>query len=280
MIADRALRDAVALVFVDDLTAPQLAANDAHHLAEVLRVQAGELIAVGDGRGSFRMCAAAIQPDDPEGDRAPRPRRQHRRGPRQLTLSLEGAIVTLPPLAPAITVGFGIPKGDRAEWTVQKLTELGVDVIVPLLTDRTVVRLDAPEANRRGERFRRVAREAASQCRRVYLPEVLDPCRFEDLPAAIVDGAVLAEPGAGAIGRASTVLVGPEGGWSSDELARGLPTVALSTQILRAETAAIVAGALLCASRAGIAELSGTLIENGFDREVEMTQRGEGGRLP
>jgi len=278
--SDRALRDAVALVFVDDLSVPQLAATDTHHLTEVLRVGAGESVAVSDGRGSFRLCTAVIEHDDPEGDRPSRPRRQQRRGGRQLTLSLDGPIVTLPSPTPTITVGFGIPKGDRAEWTIQKLTEIGVDVIVPLLTDRTVVRLDPQEAARRGERFRRVAREAASQCRRVYLPEVLDPCRLEALPTTVIDGAVLAEPGAEAIGGAATLLIGPEGGWSGDELARGFRTARLSDQILRAETAAIVAGVLLCASRAGIVELNGPHIENERDRQIEMTQCGEEGRLP
>ena len=169
MNSDRALRDAVALVFVDDLSVPQLAATDTHHLTEVLRVGAGESVAVSDGRGSFRLCTAVIEHDDPEGDRPSRPRRQQRRGGRQLTLSLDGPIVTLPSPTPTITVGFGIPKGDRAEWTIQKLTEIGVDVIVPLLTDRTVVRLDPQEAPRRGERFRRVAREAA------FSPPPCDP---------------------------------------------------------------------------------------------------------
>jgi 16S rRNA (uracil1498-N3)-methyltransferase len=257
---DRALRDAVALVFVDDLSALQLADGDVHHLLEVLRIGAGEQIAVGDGRGAYQLCAVSVEAAPPDGDRS-RPRRTPRRGARDLTLAPVGPPVTLPRAQPAITVGFGIPKGDRAEWTVQKLTEIGVDTIVPLLTDRTIVRLDAAEAARRGDRFRRVAREAASQSRRAYLPEVLDPCGLDALPEHVVAGAVFAEPGAGPIGTATTVLVGPEGGWSVEELARGLPAARLSDQILRAETAAIVAGVLLCAARGGIAELHGAVWE-------------------
>jgi 16S rRNA (uracil1498-N3)-methyltransferase len=157
-----------------------------------------------------------------------------------------------------VTIGFGVPKGDRAEWTIQKLTEIGVDVIVPLLTDRTVVRLDGAECARRGDRFRRVGREASAQSRRVHLPEILDPTRLTALSGAIASNAAFAEPGGGPIERGiSTILVGPEGGWSTGELAAGTRTVHFADHVLRAETAAIAAAVLLCAMRSGIVAAPG-----------------------
>ncbi len=168
-----------------------------------------------------------------------------------------GALVEIPAPSPSITVGFGIPKGDRAEWIIAKLTELGVDRIVPLLTDRTVVRLDATERIHRGDRFRRVAKEAAAQCRRVHLPTIFDPCTLDSMPEPVREIAVIAEPGGGPPGESTTILVGPEGGWSDRELALDFPKTALSDHILRAETAAVTAAVLMCAARSGIATLSG-----------------------
>jgi 16S rRNA (uracil1498-N3)-methyltransferase len=158
---------------------------------------------------------------------------------------------------PALTVGFSLVKGDRPEWTVQKLTELGVDRIVPLTTDRTVVRWDAAKAARNGERLRRIAREAAMQCRRVWLPVVDDVQSFD----AAVDApdVCVADPG----GRPPTlerpsILVGPEGGWSDRERARvdASARVALGPHVLRAETAAVAAGTALALLRAGLVRMS------------------------
>jgi 16S rRNA (uracil1498-N3)-methyltransferase len=158
--------------------------------------------------------------------------------------------------SPSRCVAFAIPKGERAEWTVQKLTEIGIDRIVPLLTDRTVVRLDGDEAPRRGERFRRIAREAGSQSRRLHLPDVETPTTLASLIFALdpADGQVaMAEPGGGPVTAAmQMVLVGPEGGWSERELDEVPARVGLGPGVLRAETAALVAGTLLVATRSGL----------------------------
>ena len=86
-------------------------------------------------------------------------------------------------LEPALTVVFAPTKGERPEWVVQKLTELGIDRIVPLRSERSVVRWSGQRGQATAERLRRVAREAAAQCRRVWLPEVADTIAFEDLGA-------------------------------------------------------------------------------------------------
>jgi len=149
---------------------------------------------------------------------------------------------------PALTIGFTPAKGDRPEWTVQKLTELGVDRIVPLRAARSVVRWEGDRGGAGVARLRRVAREALMQSRRCWLPEVTDLCAPSALP-----GAVLAEPGGARLTLAHpTVLVGPEGGWAPEELAAAGATVSLGPSILRSETAALAAAVLLAALRDGL----------------------------
>jgi 16S rRNA (uracil1498-N3)-methyltransferase len=148
-----------------------------------------------------------------------------------------------------VTVAFAVVKGSRPEWAVQKLTEIGVDRIVPLLAARSVVRWSAGSGH--VDRLRRVAREASMQSRRTWLPVVEDVATLRAV--AEEPGAVLAHPGGGPPSLDHpVVLVGPEGGWDDDELtAAGTRLVGLGPHILRTETAAVVAGALLCALRAG-----------------------------
>jgi len=215
-----------AHAFVDDLGAPALSADDRHHLERVLRLRAGDEVTVSDGAGGRLRCrfGPALEPAT-EIERVPRP-------------------------APAVTVGLAVVKGQRPEWAVQKLTEIGVDRIVPLLSARSVVRWPPGEAGGQLARLRRVAREAAMQSRRVWLPVVAGVTPVEELAAE--RGAALAHPGAGppALDR-PVVLVGPEGGWDDAELAAAPALVGLGPSVLRSETAALVAGTLLCALRAG-----------------------------
>jgi 16S rRNA (uracil1498-N3)-methyltransferase len=192
----------------------------------VLRLRAGDEITVSDGAGGRRLC---------------------RFGP---ALEPAGEIERQPRLAPTVTVGFAVVKGQRPEWAVQKLTEIGVDRIVPLVAARSVVRWPAGEASTQLSRLRRVAREAAMQSRRVWLPEVAGVTGVAELAAT--SGVALAHPGGGppALDR-PVLLVGPEGGWDDAELAAAPALVGLGPSVLRTETAAVVAGALLCALRSG-----------------------------
>jgi 16S rRNA (uracil1498-N3)-methyltransferase len=159
-------------------------------------------------------------------------------------------VVDVPPPSPPITIGFALVKGERPEWIVQKLTELGVDVIRPFVASRSVVRWTEEKMVRSTQRWRHVAREASMQSRRCRIPEVHPPCRFSE--AAALEGVALADRDGAALDLThAVVLVGPEGGWTDEERALGLPTVRLGPQVLRAETAAIAAGALLAARREG-----------------------------
>ena len=214
----------VPFAFVDDVDEPVLSAPDRHHLERVRRLRAGDELSVGDGRGRYRRVAF---------------------GP---TLTPLDEVVAVGAPARPVTVAFALTKGDRPETVVQKLTELGVDRIVPFVAQRTVVRWDESKAARNAERLRVVAREAAAQAHRPRLPVVLEVTTF----AAVVTepGLALAEPGGAAITAATTaVAIGPEGGWSPEELAAAEATVDLGPTVLRAETAALAAGALLTALR-------------------------------
>jgi 16S rRNA (uracil1498-N3)-methyltransferase len=217
------VRSSSAHVFVDDLDSPALSDDDRHHLSRVLRLRAGEAVSASDGRGGMRECRWT------DGDE----------------LAPVGDVVREAQPAPVVTVVLPLLKGDRTEWAVQKLTEVGVDRVVPFVPARAVVR------SRNVERLRRVAREAAMQARRTWLPEVAEPASFAE--AAALPGAVLAEPGGPppSLDR-PVVLVGPEGGWAPEEAACGLPLVGLGPTVLRAETAAVAAGVLLCGLRAGV----------------------------
>jgi 16S rRNA (uracil1498-N3)-methyltransferase len=134
---------------------------------------------------------------------------------------------------------------------VQKLTELGVDRIVPFSAERSVARWEGERAVRHVERLRRVAREAAVQSRRSWLPEVAPLATLSSVLAQ--PGAVMADPAGGPPSLASpTIVVGPEGGFADRERALARGAVRLGPHVLRAETAAITAGALLVSLRDGL----------------------------
>ena len=132
--------------FVADLQAPVLEADDRQHLERVLRLRAGDPLTICDGEGRWRDCR--FDED----------------------LQVVGEVVDVSVSSGEVTVGFSMLKGGRPELVVQKLTELGVDRIIPLLAERSVVRWDADKCATQHERFLRVAREAAMQSRRIRLP--------------------------------------------------------------------------------------------------------------
>ncbi len=215
-----------AHAFVDDLAAPRLSEADLHHLTRVRRLGPGTEITVGDGAGRWR--------------------------PGRLTAGTEvepaGAVVADPRPRPPITVAFAVVKGDRPELTVQKLTEVGVDRIVPFVAERSVVRWDGAKVARQAARLAEIARQASMQCRRTWLPQVEPLTTFE--AAAALPGAVLADiDGDPPSLDHPTVLVGPEGGWSPGERSVPLARVRVSSLMLRAESASITIGALLAAMR-------------------------------
>jgi 16S rRNA (uracil1498-N3)-methyltransferase len=217
-------------VFVDDLEDPELTPDDRHHLVRVLRLRDGRPLTVADGAGRWRPArwvGGAVEP--------------------------AGAVEVTPEPRWAVTVAAPAVKGDRPEWMVAKLTELGVDRIVVVETARSVVRWVDDRAARHRARLERVAREAAMQSRRTRLPVVEGPVPLADLVGGAAPIALApAEPGAPLVGAGvRAVAVGPEGGWEPAELAAMAPAVGLPGGVLRTETAAVVAGTLLVAQRDG-----------------------------
>lgn len=216
------------MVFVEDLEAPELTGDDRNHLERALRLRPGASITVADGRGRWRAATLGT------------------------TVEPDGEIVAEEQNAVVVTIGFSPVKGDRSDLVVQKLTELGVEKIVPLHTERSVVRWDDQRATKNLSRHNKIAREAAMQSRNPWLP-VVEPIRplAEFLNPGGGEEAVLADPAGQPLSAAVTKMaIGPEGGFSPDEL-HGQPTVALPGRILRTETAAITAAVLMVNARRG-----------------------------
>ncbi len=209
------LRRAAAHLLVDDVTAPVIDDDQAHHVFRVLRVRDGDVVTITDGAGRWRECRATGTGIEPVAEAASLARRPE-----------------------PITIGFAIPKHDRPEWIVQKLTEIGVDCVVVLHAERSVVRWSPERATKHLAKLRRVAGEALQQSRGVWLPEVAGP-----VPAAdFLPGAAAAEPGGRPVTSGDRVIaIGPEGGWSPAELECAGAMVAVGSTVLRVETAAIVA---------------------------------------
>lgn len=251
-----------AHVFVEDLARPVPAEADLHHLSRVLRLRPGEPVTACDGRGSTRACEwVGAGTGGMEG--------------RHGSLRALGDVTWEAPAEPPLTVGFALTKGDRPEWAVQKLTEAGVDRVVVMTTQRCNVRWAPGSEQDRIRRLREVARQAAMQSRRTWLPVVDGPVPFTEVVSqarsaelaeplaglrgpgaaerAMATGPVaMAVPGAGPVDLAyPVVLVGPEGGWTDEELAAA-PHVGLGPNVLRAETAALAAGLIMGALRCGL----------------------------
>lgn len=123
--------------------------------------------------------------------------------------------------------------------------------MVPVFSERSVVYWTPQKVNHNLQRLRAISTQAAAQSRRLWLPKIAEPISFRQVITDFQGICSMAEVGAD--GELSlerpVVIIGPEGGWSEDELASELPMVGLSAQVLRSETAAIVAGALLCKLR-------------------------------
>jgi 16S rRNA (uracil1498-N3)-methyltransferase len=213
----------------------------ANHIARVLRLAAGDPLTLFDGQGG--EYAARID--------------ALRKGAVVVAVVEFSAYERESPLS--LTLAQGVSRGERMDWVVQKATELGVHRIVPLLTERSVVRLDAKQAERKLEHWRGIAVAACEQSGRNRLPDIAPPLGLPDfLRGREKEGAtrlLLSPTGALRIGELQALdggviaLVGPEGGLAESEqhaaLDTGFIAVRLGPRILRTETAAIAALTLL-----------------------------------
>lgn len=216
-----------------------LSGDEARHLARVLRAKVGDSVCVFDGRG--RVWQARVKAI----------------GRNEVELETDYPVEDPTRRGPKITVAVALPKGDRQKWLVEKITELGVDRLVPLVTERGVAEA-TPSAI---ERLERGVIEACKQCGRNRLMEIAPPATVAELAASKGAGVIglLADPHGTPLDlttiEAATevlALVGPEGGFTEAESATahaaGFQAVTLAPNILRIETAAIAMAAVLMGS--------------------------------
>ena len=212
----------------------------ASHVTRVLRLRVGEALTVFNGSGG--EYAARIE--------------QAHGGKVAVAIGEAHAIERESPLT--LTLAQGVSRGERMDLVVQKATELGMSALVPVLTERSVVRLAAQQADRRLNHWRAIAVAACEQSGRNRLPAIAPPVPLADLLRSGSDGStrLLLSPGATAtladvprLVTAVTVLIGPEGGLAEAEqqaaVAAGFTPMRLGPRVLRTETAAIAALTLL-----------------------------------
>lgn len=216
----------------------------AGQVTRVLRLRSGQRVVLFCGDGG--ECEAVLEEVESRGVRV---RLVERRIPDvELRCALHVAVAAL--------------KGEKLDWTVQKLTELGAARISLLLTERTIVSAGEERWSRRMERYQRIAREAAEQSGRVRVPALTEPRKLEEVLVSEPSGAlrVFLDPRAPESLLRSLfpcpphvlLLIGPEGGFTGEEqeTARSLGALprSLGRRVLRAETAAIAAAALVSAA--------------------------------
>ncbi len=215
---------------------------DAHHLTRVLRMEPGQIFEISDNQNVYLAEVESARKD--------------------LVSFVVRERLELPEPAVRTTLLASLVRFERFEWIVEKATELGVEAIVPLESDRTEKGL-RKAAEKRMVRWNRIAREASEQSRRARLPEIgpavglADGIKIEADYRYLLDEAQGAPPmlsvlpASRRVGDRVALLLGPEGGWTDRE--RALITsawcsVSLGQQILRAETAAIAALAIVNAA--------------------------------
>ena len=214
-----------------------LTADEARHLREVLRLKPGDEVSVFDGEGKeFRARVVQARRECAE-------------------LELEDEIEPARPESPLkITLAVALLKGEKFDLVVQKATELGVVKIIPLITRYADIKLrDESDATKRVARWQRIALEAAKQSGRSVVPELSLPKQLTSVLNPSNPCFLFSEREGHGLTQIETdqvtAIIGSEGGWSDEELeqarAAGAQIVTLGGRILRAETAAVTAAALL-----------------------------------
>ncbi len=214
--------------------------GDARHIAGALRMTVGESLTLCDGRGTDYACTVTAVERE------------------RVTLSVEAAIPSATEPTLRVTLYMGLPKGDKLELIIQKAVELGVTAVVPVVTARSIARVDGKDAEKKRARWQKIAAEAAGQSGRGIIPAVEAPLTFKQaLPRLAAENTLLCYEGGGTpIGElvtptdtALSLVVGPEGGFDPAEVAAvtaaGGRIATLGPRILRCETAPLAALAVL-----------------------------------
>lgn len=216
---------------------------DVKHITRVLRLEPGDFISViTDGREYTAVIKEAEA--------------------REVRCEITGEETVNSESPLEIHLYQGLPKGEKMELIIQKSTELGVFQIVPVICDRSIVKLDRKKAQEKQQRWQRVAEEAAKQSRRTGVPIVTEPVDFREAVGLVNDGPGIVpweQEAAQGIKRVLlplrgktkkiAIFIGPEGGLTSGEIelakAQGIIPVSLGSRILRTETAGIAAAAIV-----------------------------------
>ncbi len=213
--------------------------RQSHHLRHVLRMDSGDAVEIFDGAGTGYAGEVELRGSEVQ-------IRNLKRLP-----SIQSPFQVI--LAAALI------KPARFEWMLQKVTELGVDEIFPLKTRLSQIRIPSEKTGSRLERWQRIVNEAARQCGRMAAPVIREPLEFTDFLAAgefsactrllFHEKAVDLLLSSSLVSDRIVLCIGPEGGWGQDEIQQatdaGYQTLGLGSWILRAETAAIAAVAIL-----------------------------------
>ena len=216
----------------------ELTGEEAEHVARVLRAEVGHRYELSDNSEAF-LAEVTLSTK------------------RSVKFKILDRLVTAPPPA-RIALLTALFKFDHLEWTIEKATELGVEQIIPFRSERTEKGLELA-ARKRVERWRRIAKEASQQSRRTVMPEIADPLTFREALEFACDFKLYLEEEQGSPALIDTlptdwagligIAVGPEGGWADHERgslrAAGFKPVSLGPMILRAETAATAALAVV-----------------------------------
>jgi len=224
----------------DSVTLPE---HEARRLMKVLRMRAGERVTLFDGRKEYLSVVESISAKSVE-------------------LKITGFTERASEPGLRVTLGQGVPKGEKLEWTLQKAVELGVSEVVPVLMERSVKRPEPKDMEKQISRLRKISVEAAQQSGRVRVPEVpgyMDLGMFcvhtmdAGLKVVLYEGektrglreVLHSRKRVGSV----ALLVGPEGGLTADEVvqaeASGFIVTGLGPRILRTETAAVAALAIV-----------------------------------
>jgi 16S rRNA (uracil1498-N3)-methyltransferase len=213
--------------------------QNARHLAQVLRAKVGQTFELAHA-GELRLGTISSIDDE------------------RVTFSLGEAVESVAALR-QITIALAVFKFDRFEWAIEKLTELGAEKVVPVIAQRTDAHL-SKAAEKRVERWRRIAHEASQQARRIGEPVIDDPIPLRRAIQELAGQRFVLSENERAVSIADlnfasdvTLAIGPEGGWTPPEeeafAKAGWESASLGTTVLRAETAAIAAAAIVSAMR-------------------------------
>jgi 16S rRNA (uracil1498-N3)-methyltransferase len=215
-----------------------LESGASHHLCKVLRMKAGEQLILFNGEGG-QYVASLISPD------------------RNRAVAVTGAFDAVDRESGlTLHLGIALSRGDRMDWVVQKATELGVNKISPLETERTGARLDAKRRDKKLRHWRQIVISACEQCGRNRVPRIVEIRRLSDWLQGVSEDArfVLHHRADKMTGEAAApgsvaLLVGPEGGLSRHEVAsaheNGFKELSIGPRILRTETAPLAAISIL-----------------------------------